>query len=230
MSNDPFTPIRLRLLAVLDNRPYAIVPILAEGVVALSARIRPEMSEDRIDSVAGDLQNLTNMAEEYGRIDIANELDAVEDLLRADFSDFSEFSQPVESNGSRVGEIYIDFAGGTGSITCDGCNAADVAEALITVAENLRMMDETPDYIGFDEGKISVGQAGRDDPVESVESNECRLGINFLNGNISGGCSGCNATDVAEALGEIVTELQRRNITPAYIAFTGDGVEVETNL
>jgi hypothetical protein len=56
-----------------------------------------------------------------------------------------------------VGEIYLDFADGAVSGSIEGCNAAEVADALMTIVEELRRMDETPAYIDYDEGKISVG-------------------------------------------------------------------------
>ncbi len=87
MSNDPFTLIRLRLLAVLDNRPDTIVPSVAKGVVSISAWILPDMSENGIDVVMAGLQGLSGEAEGYGRIDIADELDDIEESLRAELPD-----------------------------------------------------------------------------------------------------------------------------------------------
>jgi hypothetical protein len=56
-----------------------------------------------------------------------------------------------------VNEVYINFASGKISGECSGCNAAEVADALVAIATALRMMDDTPDYVDYDEGKISVG-------------------------------------------------------------------------
>jgi hypothetical protein len=54
-----------------------------------------------------------------------------------------------------IEEIYVSFAEGSGFIECDGCNAAEMADALIAIAENLRTMDETPGFISYEGGKIS---------------------------------------------------------------------------
>lgn len=56
-----------------------------------------------------------------------------------------------------VGEIYLDFADGEVSGSIEGCNAAEVADALMTIVKALGRMDETPSYVDYDEGKISVG-------------------------------------------------------------------------
>jgi hypothetical protein len=152
--------INQSLLAVLDYQPDTIVPALARDVVSVSGWLVPGMSDGPIDIAMKAVLDLSAMAGKYGRPDIALDLGAVAELLRA------ELSENTRPNGSKVGEIYIDFATGTGSITCDGCSAADMADALITVAGELRMLGETPDYFGFDEGKMSVGQAGRDDHAD----------------------------------------------------------------
>lgn len=151
---DTFTPIRQRLLAVLNVQPEAIVPVVAKKIVEASAWILPDMSINAIEEVVEDLRSVADLAEWFGCSDISADLNCIARELEA---------ESVEPNGSKVGEVYIDFRDGEISGNCDGCSAADVADALMTVAEALRMMDETPDYIGFDEGKISVGQAGRND-------------------------------------------------------------------
>ena len=148
MSNDPFTPIRQRLLAVLDSRLDAIAPFIAKEVVTISAWILPDMSVNAIEEAMADLQGLSEVASQYGRADIDDELEDVAELLRA----------------------------------------------------------------------------------ELPGPNEFRLTLNFHDGSLAGGCADCDAADVAEALGEIVAELQRNPNTPARIAFTNHGVEVKTNL
>jgi len=60
-----------------------------------------------------------------------------------------------------------------------------------------------------------------------AKRNPCRVSINFLNGSIGGGCSGCNAADVAEALLAIVAKLQVSDVTPDYVAYTAKGVCTE---
>lgn len=56
-----------------------------------------------------------------------------------------------------MNEVYINFNTGEISGDCSGCNAAEVADALVTIAEALRLMDDTPGYVDYDEGKISAG-------------------------------------------------------------------------
>ncbi len=67
----------------------------------------------------------------------------------------------------------------------------------------------------------------RNGSPEPPESNGVRLGINFTTGGMSGGCSGCTAAEVAEALGAMAADLQSRGVSPTYIAFTSRGVVVE---
>jgi hypothetical protein len=98
-----------------------------------------------------------NLAEEQGYTDYATCLLNAENELRIILRILVD---PVESTHhlfSNVGEIFLDFANGEVSGDISGCNAAEVADALIAIANELRRMDETPSYIDFDEGKVSVG-------------------------------------------------------------------------
>jgi hypothetical protein len=55
-----------------------------------------------------------------------------------------------------VNEVHIDFNSGEISGDCSDCTAADVADALVRIAQELRVLPGTPDYINYDEGKIFV--------------------------------------------------------------------------
>jgi hypothetical protein len=43
--------------------------------------------------------------------------------------------------------------------------------------------------------------------------------INFDSGEISGNCAGCSAAEVADALAQIVGELQAMDNTPGYVDY-----------
>jgi len=56
-----------------------------------------------------------------------------------------------------MNELFINFATGDIDGNCSGCNAAQVADALMTIAAALQVMDDTPNYIDYDEGKVFLG-------------------------------------------------------------------------
>lgn len=58
---------------------------------------------------------------------------------------------------SPVSEFIIDFVDGTISGICSICTPAEVADALMRITAELQMMDDTPNYFCFDEGKVSTG-------------------------------------------------------------------------
>lgn len=150
-TNDPFTLLRWRLLAVLDNRPDAIAPHLAKKIVVASARILPDMSVNAIEEAITDLEPLEIIAAEYGRIDISDELEEIIQSLQAKLPAPPESAKP---NDCRIGInfLYGNIIGG-----CSGCTAADVADALIAVAQGLQVLDGTPDYISYANGVVDAG-------------------------------------------------------------------------
>ena len=79
-------------------------------------------------------------------------------LLLTAFDDFADRGdQWLEYDcrpGSNVGEVYIDFRDGTGSIECSGATLVGTAEALERVARFIRFTPGTIDSVCFDEGKI----------------------------------------------------------------------------
>lgn len=149
-TNDPFTPIKQRLLDVLANQPDTIVPALAKKIVVASAWILPDMSVNAIEEVIVDLTDLADMATEYGRPDIDDELEEITEALRAELPELPDLP---EATGC---EVYINFPSGAISGDCFSCNAAEVADALIAVAEALRHCDETPELAGFADNKPYV--------------------------------------------------------------------------
>lgn len=153
-ANDPFTPIRRRLLAVLDNRPDAIVPALAKRIVAASGWILPDMSVNAIEEVMVDLMALSDTAAEYGRPDITDELMDIEDSLCAELP---QRTSPAKPNNCRIG---INFHSGSIGGGCSGCTAADVADALSAIVAELQMMDTTPDYIAYTDKGVAVEEGG----------------------------------------------------------------------
>jgi hypothetical protein len=56
-----------------------------------------------------------------------------------------------------VGEISLNFERGVIDGDIGGCNAAEVADALMTIVEELRRMDDTPRYLVYDEGSFYEG-------------------------------------------------------------------------
>lgn len=148
MTNDPFTPIRQKLLDVLDVRPDAIVLVLAKRIVVVSAKILLDISEDRIKQVMAELRSVAAVAIRYGRSDISAELHCIARELEAELPE-----NPVRP-ACTVDNLLIDFRGGEISGNCDGCNAAEVADALVRIAEALRDMNYTPNYIGCSKGKV----------------------------------------------------------------------------
>ncbi len=62
----------------------------------------------------------------------------------------------TKGDGSKVGEIYLDWTTGTVSGNCKGCNALDVADALEKIARFLKAHDPL-NYVDFDEGKLFAG-------------------------------------------------------------------------
>jgi hypothetical protein len=111
----------------------------------------------------------------------------------------------------------------------DDMSDADMVSAIHTL---VGIADEAAEYGRSDlaDRLDATEQWLRDIRNAPAKPNEFRLSLNFRDGSISGGCADCNTAEVAEALGAIVSELQRMGHTPACIAFTGSGVEVETNL
>lgn len=77
----PDEAIRRRLLAVLDVRPKTIVPILPERIVAASAGIMMDMLPDQIERTRAALAECNNIAIEYGRDDIAVEIQCISNSL-----------------------------------------------------------------------------------------------------------------------------------------------------
>lgn len=73
----PSEVLRKRLLAVLDVRPKTIVPILAEKVVVLSARILLNMSHTQILRVRDACDDCAAIAVQYGRSDISAEINCI---------------------------------------------------------------------------------------------------------------------------------------------------------
>jgi hypothetical protein len=78
---EPSAAIRKRLMAVLDVRPKTIVPILSERIVAACAGILPDMSPDQIERTRAALAECNNIAIEYGRDDIAVEIQCISNSL-----------------------------------------------------------------------------------------------------------------------------------------------------
>lgn len=72
-------------------------------------------------------------------------------------SDCNKCENCTCENGHVDCLINVSFRVGEVSGRIDNCDAAEVADALVAVADELRRMDDTPTYIRYDEGKISVG-------------------------------------------------------------------------
>lgn len=81
---EPSEAIRKRLLAVLGVRPKTIVPILSEKVVTMSGMILPDMSNEAIRGVRMHFQDCAEFARQYGRDDIATELECISHTLEND--------------------------------------------------------------------------------------------------------------------------------------------------
>jgi hypothetical protein len=79
----PEDGIRERLLAVLDIRPKAIVPVLAERLVALSTSIVPDMSDGQIHWVRDELLDCADVAAQYGRSDLSASINHIARELEA---------------------------------------------------------------------------------------------------------------------------------------------------
>ena len=45
----------------------------------------------------------------------------------------AELPEPINCPSSEVSEVGINFAKGEGTISCEGCNAAEIADALMTI-------------------------------------------------------------------------------------------------
>lgn len=154
MSKIPCKQIRARLMAMLNDGPETIVPALRTKVLEAHVKLTPDMPGEAVGPVCKILKNdAVELAYAFGRDDLASELGHIVDTLERTRRDCTD------TDGSRVSEIYIDFVRGTGTISCEDCSAADVADALTTVARALQAVGETPSYIGFDEGKICAGDA-----------------------------------------------------------------------
>lgn len=146
MPNDPFTPIRQRLLAVLANCPDTIVPVVAKDVVTISAYIVPDMSVTAIEEAIVDLTDLSKCAESYGRFDIADELDDIGCLLR------NELPSRVVEDEPKDSVFYISFACGTITGNYAGHTVAEVSDSLLSIVAALQLMDDTPDHTTFKGG------------------------------------------------------------------------------
>jgi citrate lyase alpha subunit len=71
-----------------------------------------------------------------------------DDKFRARFNEYV---------GSVVNELYFNFASGEVAGSIFGANRYDLIAALEAVATALRAEDGELRYLGYDEGKISVG-------------------------------------------------------------------------
>jgi hypothetical protein len=106
-----------------------------------------EAALQRVRSVANNLR--------AGKVGlVANELDDAADMIETACADPP--GRWRRSNSS-VSEVYIDFTNGTIDGSCSNRTAAEMADVLIRIAAELQMMDDTPDYLCYDEGKICSG-------------------------------------------------------------------------
>jgi len=151
MTSDPFTPIRHRLLAVLDVRPDAIVPTLAKKIIVASAKILPDMSNYMIAMAATELRYAADVAVKYGRSDISVDLRCIACELEVTFHENDNRAAVPVSN------ISIHFRSGSITGDCTGCSAAEVADALAVVVAALRDLDGPPHYVCYTEGYIEAG-------------------------------------------------------------------------
>jgi hypothetical protein len=143
--------IRATLLTVLADDPSTIVPCVRENVLDLREQITDDMSDAELVSAIHTLVGISNEAAKYGRDDLAERLESIGDDLRDMRSAPAELDKP---NGFRLG---IDFETGYMSGGCSGCEADDVAEALIAIATALQALATLPGSIAYTDQGVEVG-------------------------------------------------------------------------
>jgi hypothetical protein len=79
--------IRTALQAAMGDDPSTIVPCVRSGVLDLRDQLTEDMSDARMVTAIHNLGILADDAGEYGRPDLADSLDAVQEALRARRSD-----------------------------------------------------------------------------------------------------------------------------------------------
>lgn len=137
--------IRLRLLTILDDEAGTIMPRVRENVLDLRAQLTENMSNVELVVAIRTLTAIGYDAGQYGRDDIAANLEAVENDLRDLRSGPVEPDEPV---------FYINFHGGTVDGNHIGHTPAEVADSLMSIVSALQLMDETPDHASFKGGAI----------------------------------------------------------------------------
>jgi hypothetical protein len=147
-------PTQARLRILLADHFLGIPPFMQRCLVESISELTAGIGRSAVERVADLMSVDANLAEGQGFTDYAACLRSAINELRDVYDSLDE---PAESTHRIVGEIYLDFADGEVSGSIEGCNVAEVADALMTIVEELRRMDETPAYIDYDEGKISVG-------------------------------------------------------------------------
>jgi hypothetical protein len=157
VTDEMLEPTQMRLRVLMTNHFLSVQPYMQRRLITTLAGMVEGAGRGEIEAVLHSMADDARGAMEQGYINYAACLQTVHSALRAVYDSLAD---PVESTrrpARIVGEIYLDFAGGEVSGSIEGCNAAEVADALMTIVEELRRMDETPAYIDYDEGKISVG-------------------------------------------------------------------------
>jgi hypothetical protein len=149
------TQTYLRIL--MANYFLDVSPLVQGRLIGTLAELRAGIGRSEVERVAALMVMDANLAEGQGYTDYATCLLNAENELRIILRILIDPVESTHREACTVGEIYLDFVNGEVAGSIDGCNAAEVADALVAIANELWRMAKTPSYLGYDGGTFCEG-------------------------------------------------------------------------